>query len=300
MSRSRNMADLLDSNGDVKSGALDNVPPADVVNDTTPQLGGDLASNGNDITFGDNNRAIFGAGSDLQIYHSGSNSVITEQGTGNLYIDADDLRLRSASGESKITAITNGAVSLYYDNAEKLATTSTGIDVTGTVAATAFSGDGSALTGVNSGGTLINIETVTDTADYSQSNTSGDIESSSLTYTPQESDSIVVVIYTVVIDAAQSGSDNDVRTNLGLRTLDSSGTWRTAFWSDTWAMGGTNTLASGSMFATITMSGSTENGLERDSSGNIQIRTYGTSNADNGTTIIIRTRSAVFMEFSAI
>ena len=43
-----------------------------VVEDTTPQLGGDLASNGNDILFADNDKATFGAGSDLQIYHDGS------------------------------------------------------------------------------------------------------------------------------------------------------------------------------------------------------------------------------------
>lgn len=52
MSRTRNLSDLLDSDGDVKSGALDNVPSADVVNDTTPQLGGDLDTNGNAILFG--------------------------------------------------------------------------------------------------------------------------------------------------------------------------------------------------------------------------------------------------------
>ena len=42
MSKTRNLSDLLDANGDVKSTALDNVPASDVVNDTTPQLGGDL------------------------------------------------------------------------------------------------------------------------------------------------------------------------------------------------------------------------------------------------------------------
>jgi hypothetical protein len=36
----------------------------------------------------------------------------------------------------------------YYDNAAKLATSATGVTVTGTVAATAYTGDGSALTGV--------------------------------------------------------------------------------------------------------------------------------------------------------
>ena len=37
-----------------------------------------------DINFGDNDKAIFGAGSDLQIYHDGSDSYINDTGTGNL------------------------------------------------------------------------------------------------------------------------------------------------------------------------------------------------------------------------
>ena len=36
------------------------------------------------INFGDNDKAIFGAGSDLQIYHDGSDSYIKDEGTGNL------------------------------------------------------------------------------------------------------------------------------------------------------------------------------------------------------------------------
>jgi len=51
----------------------------DLINDTTPQLGGDLASNGNDIIFADSDKAIFGAGSDLQIYHDGSNSYVDDE-----------------------------------------------------------------------------------------------------------------------------------------------------------------------------------------------------------------------------
>ena len=39
-----------------------------------------------DVSFGDNDKAIFGAGSDLQIYHDGSNSYINDTGTGDLYI----------------------------------------------------------------------------------------------------------------------------------------------------------------------------------------------------------------------
>ena len=96
-----------------------------------------------DVSFGDNDKAIFGAGSDLQIYHDGSHSYISEQGTGNLRILAGDLRIRnSADAEAMISATENAAVTLFYDGASKLATTSTGIDVTGTVTADGLTVDG--------------------------------------------------------------------------------------------------------------------------------------------------------------
>ena len=150
MTKTRDIADLLDTNGDVKLGALDNVPAADVVNDITPQLGGNLSSNGNDINFGDNDKAVFGAGSDLQIYHDGADSYMTESASGSLYIGADStIALTDAAvTQNKAQFITGGAVNLFHNNAQKLATTSTGVSVTGTVAATAFTGDGSGLTGV--------------------------------------------------------------------------------------------------------------------------------------------------------
>ena len=86
------------------------------------------------INFGDNDRAIFGAGSDLQIYHNGANSYIDDTGTGNLYIRASDtVRLQSATGEQGVIVTTDGAVTLYHDNGPKIATTATGIDVTGAV-----------------------------------------------------------------------------------------------------------------------------------------------------------------------
>ena len=88
------------------------------------------------LSFGDNDKAIFGAGSDLQIYSDGNNSFISETGlTGSLYIDGTNLRLRSTAGDVYLKAIADGSVDLYYDNSPKLATTSTGIDVTGTVTA---------------------------------------------------------------------------------------------------------------------------------------------------------------------
>ena len=44
----------------------------------------DLATNGNDVKFGDNDKATFGAGDDLQIYHTGAHSYIADVGTGKL------------------------------------------------------------------------------------------------------------------------------------------------------------------------------------------------------------------------
>ncbi len=46
----------------------------DLVSDTSPQLGGDLASNGNDILLADSDKAVFGTGADLKIYHNGSHN----------------------------------------------------------------------------------------------------------------------------------------------------------------------------------------------------------------------------------
>ena len=90
-----------------------------------------------DINFGDNDKAVFGAGSDLQIYHNGNNSYIDDTGTGNLYIRASDtVRLQSATGEQGVIVTTDGAVTLYHDNGAKLATTSTGVNVTGTLNST--------------------------------------------------------------------------------------------------------------------------------------------------------------------
>jgi len=94
----------------------------------------DAASVTGDVTFGDNNKAVFGAGSDLEIYHDGSHSYIDESGgTGNLRIRATNLVLQSVGEEDYATFVANGAATLFYDNAEKISTTATGIDVTGIV-----------------------------------------------------------------------------------------------------------------------------------------------------------------------
>ena len=87
-----------------------------------------------DTIFPDSVKAKFGTGSDLQIYHNGTHSVIADVGTGNLQLRAANFRVTNSDNtETIITADVDGAVSLYHDNSAKIATTSTGIDVTGTI-----------------------------------------------------------------------------------------------------------------------------------------------------------------------
>ena len=98
-----------------------------------PLTGGTMTGN---VSFGDNDKAIFGAGSDLQIYHDGGNSFIDEVGTGRLYIRASDgIHLANPSNALYLSTYDTGNLVLYYNGAAKLATTNTGIDVTGTVTA---------------------------------------------------------------------------------------------------------------------------------------------------------------------
>ena len=102
----------------------------------TLEVTGEITANGG-IALGDSDKATFGAGDDLQIYHDGGTSVIADVGTGFLAIRGDgNVTLQNAAGtENKLVASSDGAVTLYYDNAAKIATTTTGIDVTGNMIA---------------------------------------------------------------------------------------------------------------------------------------------------------------------
>ena len=80
----------------------------------------------------DSVKANFGDGEDLQIYHNGSNSFISDTGVGLLVLSTNHLQVYNSSiTEVMITAVENGAVNLYYDNVKKLETTTTGIRIAG-------------------------------------------------------------------------------------------------------------------------------------------------------------------------
>ena len=88
-----------------------------------------------DLNFGDNDKAVFGAGSDLQIFHDGSNSNISDLGTGKLVLRTDGVGVDINKGSAENIAKFNvdGSVDLYYDNSKKFETTSAGVDITGTI-----------------------------------------------------------------------------------------------------------------------------------------------------------------------
>ena len=100
---------------------------------------GGADGNFNDVTvagslsLGDNVKANFGAGDDLQIYHDGANSYIREDGVGSLRIQGADLELSNPSEIKWLKGYDNNRVELFFNNSKKLATTATGIDVTGVI-----------------------------------------------------------------------------------------------------------------------------------------------------------------------
>ena len=121
---------------------------------------------GTGLSMADSVVARFGDSGDLEISHNGTDSIINDAGTGYLKLisNGGGIILEKSNAEPLIRSFTDGAVELYHDNSKKLETASGGVTVTGTLAATAVTGDGSGLTGLEAGKFLsdgIGITTVT-------------------------------------------------------------------------------------------------------------------------------------------
>ena len=89
----------------------------------------------------DNKKLKIGAGADLEIWHTGSESVIRNTTSGHLYIQnsggnidlqaEDNIFLKNWDGQTYARFMEDGASELYYDDSKKFATTSGGVKVTG-------------------------------------------------------------------------------------------------------------------------------------------------------------------------
>ena len=120
----------------------------DVVSDTTPELGGNLDTNGKNIEFGDSSgasddRLTFGFAGDLAIYHSGSHSFISDTGTGDLKIQGSpDVVIEDTSGNNSAVFNTDAGVELFWRGGsgagKKFETTENGVTVTGDLTCSAI------------------------------------------------------------------------------------------------------------------------------------------------------------------
>lgn len=103
------------------------------------------------LEFQDNKQARFGNNADLRIYHNGTDSYI-ENNTNSLILrnsqNSGALRLQGKNASATLVNLAwfdpDGSAIIYNSGTERLRTTSTGIDVTGTVNATQFN-----MAGVN-------------------------------------------------------------------------------------------------------------------------------------------------------
>lgn len=96
-----------------------------------------------DVTFPDGEKASFGTGSDLQIYHDGTNSLIADTGTGHLVLRATNFQMTNSSGSQYMLVSNDGGPTyLYHNGTNRLETSASGIDVAGTVLCDGVTVDG--------------------------------------------------------------------------------------------------------------------------------------------------------------
>ena len=105
------------------------------------------------VNFLDGDRIRIGTSQDFQLYHDGNHSYISENGTGDLRLQASagSIFLQKDNGEEMIKATVDGPVELYFNDGKKIETTATGAVVSGICTATTFSGSGASLTSIPSG-----------------------------------------------------------------------------------------------------------------------------------------------------
>ena len=139
---------ILVYNGTVWANATNTSGITAIVQDLTPQLGGNLDLNGKNINgngninLADNYKLTLGTGNDLELSHDGVSSYIRDVGAGDLQIFAsDDVYIRGQGTNTYMARFNeSGAVTLYHNNVVRLITTDSGITVTDEVEAVEFIG----------------------------------------------------------------------------------------------------------------------------------------------------------------
>ena len=114
---------------------------------------------GTGLTFADNIEARFGNDGDLKILHDGSNSRIKDTGTGALKLSGNEVVLENAATTQTMATFAEGAaVTLYHADSAKLATSATGVTVTGQLVGVTTGGTASGSTvGVGTTATILGV-----------------------------------------------------------------------------------------------------------------------------------------------
>ena len=87
-----------------------------------------------DINLADNTKILLGTGDDLQIYHDGNNSIISDSGTGSLFLrGTNEVNVQSAIGSNYMKSTSGAGTQIYFNDSEKFATVTGGIKVTGNI-----------------------------------------------------------------------------------------------------------------------------------------------------------------------
>ena len=89
------------------------------------------------LTLADNSKLIAGDGSDFNLYHDGTNSLLVDVNSNPVFIRSDNsVTIGSASGEKGVVYTNGAAVQVYHDDALVFNTTASGVYATGVVQAT--------------------------------------------------------------------------------------------------------------------------------------------------------------------
>jgi len=155
MTRARDISNVItdaDLAGDIDVDGTTNLDNTDI--DGTLNVQGETTLQTH-LNMGDSDIIKLGASADLQIQHDGSDSKITDSGTGNLVLDSDGTEVRIMNGSEFMGRFQNNdAVKLFFDNSKKFETVTGGVTITGTCTATTFSGSGASLTNLPASGTF--------------------------------------------------------------------------------------------------------------------------------------------------
>jgi len=140
-------------------GALDVNSTSNFADDVTLVAAGSSTilfdASAHSLIFQDNIRAKFGTGSDLSVYHDGSDSFIDDTGTGDLNISGSIVRLQASNRHTLARGVESGAFELYHNNLNRLETTADGVVVGSGV--TLQTNGNAAFAGITTIGTLLDV-----------------------------------------------------------------------------------------------------------------------------------------------